>query len=300
MTHKHSVRKAGAYLLDQKLLSEYGSEIVCIDARSIGKRFRLYKSKPTAAMNRLVFSSEVFEGTGQQAPDAVAPNEVPALVEVRVYGPLEQRATAHECGYSDGHDAVAERLMNAMDASDVLFVADSPGGAAAGLKESVDRVLRYKTKTGRRVTGWLDEMAGSAAYWWMACVCDEIFGPEAMQVGSIGARAAHMSISGALQMAGEEPTYFCWPGAGKIAFAPEFPLSDLAKARGNRDVEQCGKAFASAIVKARGITYEEIVKLDADVLSGHDAVRAKLVDGVSTYEEVLAYAIAQSTRGKSL
>jgi hypothetical protein len=55
-----------------------------------------------------------------------------------------------------------------------------------------------------------------------------------------------------------------------------------------------GESFAAAVGPRRGLTRDEIVDLDADVLTGHRAVQSKLMDGVASYDEVLAYAVAMA------
>ena len=97
------------------------------------------------------------------------------------------------------------------------------------------------------MTVFADEMIGSAAMWWTSVLGDELFLPEAGQVGSIGARGGHESIAGLLAKEGREMTYFTWPNDGKIAFAPELPLGEIGKARGTRDVSIAGEAFCAAV-----------------------------------------------------
>lgn len=221
----------------------------------------------------------------------------PSVIRIDIIGPIEQRAGYHDvcAGWSDGHDAIAERMCAALSLGDVLLVVDSPGGAAAGLQEAVRRVVAAKAEHGRRVTGYVDEMCASAALWWVASVCDEIYLPEAGLIGSIGARGMHVSVAGALAKDGLAPTAAVWPGQGKVALAPEFPLSETGRARMDRDVAIAGEAFASAMVAARkGLTRDAIVELDADCLTGEAAVTAHLADGVATYEEVLAMALAHA------
>lgn len=279
---------------------------MCLAASAIGKEHRLYDERPvtfeTLTRHALPFRSEVIDADGQatgETSEHVAGE--PAVMRVEIAGVIEQRAGYHgECSsWTDGHDAIAERLISALEMGDVLLVVDSPGGAAAGLQEAVRRVLAEKAEHGRTITGWVDEQCASAALWWAASVCDTLYLPEAGQVGSIGARSGHMSVAGALAKEGLEPTFFVWPGPGKVAYAPELPLSDVARARGERDVSICGEAFASAMVAARaGLTREAIVELDADCLTGELAVSAHLADGVSTYEEVLRMALAQAGAGE--
>ena len=220
----------------------------------------------------------------------------PSVTIVTVRGPLEQRATCHDqCGgWTDGHDAIAERLCAALCEGDVVLVVDSPGGAHAGLQEAIRRVQRCKADYGRRITAYADEMIGSAAYWWTACVADEIYLPEAGIVGSIGARSSHCSEAGHLAQEGVEVTYFAAPGAGKVAFAPELPLSDIGKQRGERDVWIAFEAFATAVSGARGVSREKLIALDADALTGQAAVDAGLADGVASLDEVLEYALAMA------
>jgi ClpP class serine protease len=218
----------------------------------------------------------------------------PIVTRVDIRGPLEQRAGYHDmcAGWSDGHDAVAERMIAALEEGDALLVIDSPGGAHAGLQEAVRRVVEAKEEYGRHVIAYADEMIGSAAYWWAACVADEIYGPESMIVGSVGARAAHGSIAGALAKDGVKVTYFAWPGEGKVAFAPELPLSEVGRKRGHRDVAMAGESFAAAVGPRRGLSRDEIVELDADALHGVLALNAKLVDGIASLEDVMEYALA--------
>lgn len=296
-----SRQRTPVFTLTHKLLAEHGSPVICIDDRAIGKRFRLYSERPDASMNELVSKAirdDVLGADGGVVD--VTPSEQIAFTRVTIRGPIEQRADEY-CGWSDGHDAIADRMISALEAGNVLMDVDSPGGAHAGLQVAIDRVLEAKSRYGRKVVAYANEMIGSAAYWWVASVADEIYGPEAMLVGSIGARAGHQSVAGALEKAGIETTYFTWPGPGKVAFAPEMPLSELGRQRGDRDVTMAGESFAAAVSKARGISVEDIVALDADVLSGQLAVDAGLVDGIATIEEIEDYLLALAgTEGESM
>ncbi len=236
------------------------------------------------------------------AAHVIAP-VAPLLTRVDISGPLEQRAGYHDLcsGWTDGHDAIAERLCAAFASGDVLLVVDSPGGAAAGLQQAAARALKAKLHHGRRVTVYADEMIGSAAEWWTSVLGDELFLPEAGQVGSIGARGGHESIAGLLAKEGREVTYFTWPNDGKIAFAPELPLGEIGRARGTRDVSIAGEAFCAAVCGgAIGLRYkldrDAVVALGADMLTGADAVGV-LADGVATFEEVTAYALSLAEMG---
>lgn len=281
--------------------------MICLDMHAVGKRHKLYAKRPGPELNRVLAwaSSERASVIDSDDPDAEGsslsqPEEIPALVQVQIHGVIEQRAGYHEpcAGWSDGHDAIAERLIAAMQTSDVFIEFDSPGGAAAGLEEAVNRVLRAKAELGRRITGYANEMIGSAAFWWAACVCDEIYAPKAGMIGSIGSRGAHESCSEALKMNGYKVTYFAFPGPGKVAFAPELELSELGKQRGNRDVTICGEAFVKAVCSARGLKRKAVIELDADMLHGPAALEFGLIDGIAPIEEVITYAAALAENSK--
>lgn len=290
--------------------------------RAEGSRYRLHAERPGASLNRAVRRLSApradLPSGAAHAIIEIEPADAPALIRVDISGPLEERAGYYdECGgYSDGHDAVCERLCAAFALGDVLLVVDSPGGAAAGLQQQVERAARAKLHHGRRVTVYVNETCCSAAIWWAFGVGDEIYGPAMAQIGSIGARGAHESIAGALAREGVAIEYFCWPSMGKVALAPELPLSEEGRARGLRDITILGLAFADAVASSPmgqrfGLTRESIASLSADVFTGAYALtcpgpdgqpRARLLDGVETLETVTDHALtlAESSEARAI
>jgi ClpP class serine protease len=298
------------YFLTQQVLAQYGGPIFCLDTRSIGRAFRLHADRPGSERNERVTWAHL--GTAPRSEVVTADDQLGSLSQdtqpeppaplsiVRIDGPIEQRSAEHECGgWTDGHDAVAERMIEAFEIGDVVLVIDSPGGAYAGMQEAVRRVVEAKAEKGRHVYVYADEQIGSAAYWWAVSVADpgELYAPESACIGSIGARGQHDSIAGALAIAGITPTFFAWPDEGKVAFAPELPLSELGKERGDRDIRMCGEAFAAVVSAARGISIEDIKKLRADALPGRLALTSRLIDGIAPLEDVLQYALLRATAG---
>lgn len=282
------------FCLTPQLLAQHaGGEVLCLDRQAEGRSYRLSDERPgVGADGNEPLYTHVDVGEVEEATKVIA---------VRIGGVLEQRAGYHDyCGgWTDGHDAVAERMTEALAAGDVVMIIDSPGGAAAGVEEAIRTVLKAKAEHGRRVYAFADELIGSAAYWWACSVADEIYIPKSGVVGSIGARAAHASTAGALKKQGVEVTYFVWPGDGKIAYAQERPLSDIGRARGDRDVALVGEAFAKAVAEGRGISMEAIVELNADCLTGKAAVDAGLADGVASMDDVIEHALAVASGEES-
>ena len=315
-----------AYALTLPLISAHAGAlgIVCLDPRAEDRTFRLYREYPGAALNRRVAlradgavewtpaRADLPSGAATEIREIEEESGTP-LVRVDISGPIEQFAGYHDpcAGYADGHDAICARLCAAFEMGDVLLVVNSPGGAAAGLQQHVERAAACKARYGRHVTVYADEMIASAAMWWAAGIGDEIHGPAAAQIGSIGARGAHVSIAGALAQQGVVFNYFTWPDAGKVALAPEFPLSEEGRARGERDIAIMGEAFCAAMVASPigqryGLTREAVMALGADVFTGANALtcpdaggapRARLLDGIATLEEVTSYALALAEGG---
>jgi len=287
--------------------SSVGAGVLCLAAEGIGRTFRLHAERPGPERN-----------TQLDLPSGAAHTLAPvasksAVIRVDIAGPLEQRAGFHDVcgGWSDGHDAVAERLCAAFLEGDALLVLDGPGGAAAGIEQSVRRALAAKAAHGRRCIGFVDEQCGSAHAWWALALCDELFLPPTGQIGSIGARAGHLDRSEAMAKAGERVTFFAWPNAGKVALASELPLSEVGRERGARDVALFGETFcaavcASPIALRYGLDRDRVIALGADMLTGQAAVDEGLADGVATLEETTAYALrlaetkAQNTSSRAV
>lgn len=299
------------YQLTAALLATHvGGGVLCLAAEGIGRTFRLHDARPGAHLNKRAYATDAGLEWRADLPSGaahiisqVAPK--PALIRVDISGPIEQRAGFHgECGgWSDGNDAIAERLVAAFVLGDALMVGDSPGGVVAGTQQGLARVLAAKAKYGRRCTGFGNEQVGSLMVWWMLAVCDEAFIPEAGQIGSIGAKAGHVDISGALAKAGEVVTYFSDP-PDKIALAPEYPLSDVGRARGMRDVKMWADAFRAGVCGSpiglrNKLTPEMLIAYGGDMFTGYAAHSSGLCDGIAPEEDVTAYALKQAETAKT-
>ena len=154
-----------SYQLSSALVaSSVGAGVVCLAPAGMGRTYRLHASRPGPERNRPLMRADIGADLPSGAAHVIAP-VAPLLTRVDISGPLEQRAGYHDpcSGWTDGHDAIAERLCAAFASGDVLLVVDSPGGAAAGLQQAAARALKAKLHHGRRVTVYADEMIGSAA-----------------------------------------------------------------------------------------------------------------------------------------
>jgi ClpP class serine protease len=305
-------RTPASYRLTPALVADHvGASVMCLAPQGLGRTYPLHARRPGPELNRRALRTAAGIEWHAELPPVptriTAPEPArPPLVRVEIRGALDQRAAPRgECSaWTDGHDAVTQRLCGAFAEGDVLLVVDSPGGVLLGLREGIATALKAKAEHGRRVTVVPAYQIGSAAFWWAAALADELFVTVGSQVGSIGVRGQINIVAGKLAKEGVEVEHFVWPNDGKIAMTPDRPLSAEGRARGDREVAQAGEAFCAAVCgspvgQRYGLTRDRIVQLGADMLTGQDAVEAGLADGVATEDEVVAYALQLASEGAS-
>ena len=271
--------------------------MVCLAIQARGRSYKLHAERPRFVLARDRVLAPRADAIGPDGtPIDVDPAGSPILSRISIVGALETTAGYHdECGgWSDGYDAIAERLCAALVEGDVLLTVDSPGGAVIGLQECVEAVLVCKAMYQRRITVIIGAgMAASAGYWLAATLADpgELYITRSSMAGSIGARSAHCNEEGALAIAGVAITDFAYP-AGKIAMSPNRAPTATGIARGERDVMAAFESFAGAVSAARPmLSRKAIVRLDADMLTGQAAVAAGLADAVAPLEDVERWAL---------
>ncbi len=298
--HHLPTKPAGTYRLTPALEAAHaGGPVVCLASQAVGQTFRLLAARPEYSRARDAVTvrprGDVFGPDG--TPVDVDPAGSPVLIRISIVGPLEQRAGYHDpcSGWTDGYDAIAERMIEALADGDVLLVVDSPGGAVCGLPECVEAVLAAKAMHGRRITVVASGMAASAGYWLASALADpgELYVTRSSMLGSIGARSAHCDESSALVIAGVAMTDFAYP-AGKIALSPNRAPTAVGIARAERDVMSAFEAFCAAVAVRPALTRKAIVQLDADMLTGKAAVKAGLADAVAPLEDVEAWALSRA------
>jgi len=167
----------------------------------------------------------------------------------------------------------------------ILLSIDSPGGSVDGLGEAADAI--YQARQAKPIVAQVDGMAASAAYW-LASQAHAIYSHELDMVGSIGVYTViddtkeHFEKQGIIThliTTGE------FKGVGELGVAvSEKQIEDLT-----RIVNVYYNYFLKAIERGRGMTREQIKPLaDGKVKIGPEAVDAKMVDGISSFDDTLA------------
>lgn len=231
----------------------------------------------------------------EEAPEEEVRAGIVAVISI--CGPLAQEADSL-CGWYDGYGGetgITARVLDALSDSNISAVVlrfDSPGGTSAGLEEAIRRICAARNASGKPILAYVDEQCCSAAYWIAAAVArDGIHAPRSGFIGSIGTWVDHTDMSGAMANEGLRVSLIADP-PGKVAGNPFEPLGDVGRTRLERSVRECTGRFFAAVSAARGISIDDLRKLDGDVLEGEAALGAKLIDGIASLEDVIDLAAA--------
>ena len=207
-----------------------------------------------------------------------------------VQGPLFKRANLFtEISGATSSEVLAAQIdaANADDAVDAIVLAiDSPGGQVAGTTAAVDRIR----ESNKPVTAFVEDMGASGAYW-LAAAADEVVMNRSGAVGSVGAL---------IGVRDEEE--------GLTTFvSSQSPYKRLDKesednvASYQKQADDIAAMFISDVAKFRGVSEDKVLKDfgRGGLVSGRDAVKAKMIDRIGTFESVLRAASIKGAKIKA-
>lgn len=179
------------------------------------------------------------------------------------------------------------QAMNDPQVHSVLLYVDSPGGTVDGTQALAD--LIYNARGKKPIVAIADGMAASAAYW-IGSAADQFFiSGDTTLTGSIGVVAQHTDISTAEEKRGIKVTEIT-AGKYKRIASEHAPLTDEGRASIQERVDHLYSVFVDNVAKNRGVSSDLVASDMADgrLFVGKQAVKAGLVDGVSTPEAAIA------------
>lgn len=210
------------------------------------------------------------------------------IAVVNVMGALVSHASdLGPCEGGMSYDSVRGQLRAAQaddSVGQILMLFDTPGGSVFGCPELADDIRN----SSKPVVGLANYCAASAGYW-MLSACSEVYVSPSGQVGSIGVWMAHQDVSGAMEQEGIVTTLIS-AGKFKVEGNPYEALSDDAKASMQASVDDFYTGFVKAVAKGRGVSVDAVRNGmgQGRMLSAKDALAEKMVDGVMTFDEVVA------------
>jgi len=190
--------------------------------------------------------------------------------------------------------ASSQMAMRAMDGAlrdeavhSILLSYDSPGGTVDGT-ELFANAVKATRKTKPVVSLGAGTMA-SAAYWSGSAAQAVYIVDGTTAVGSIGVVAAHKDISAAEAARGIKTTEI---SAGKFKrIASQYgALSDEGRQSIQDQLDYMYSLFVGAVADHRGVSTDKVLvdMADGRIFTGQQAVDAGLVDGIMTFDAVIA------------
>lgn len=190
-----------------------------------------------------------------------------------------------------GLDAWLQGFREAManpEVGSILLHVDSPGGSTGLVHEVATEVRAARAQ--KPIYAVADTLAASAAYY-IASQADKLYVTPSGMVGSIGVYTVHEDLSARLEAEGVKPTVISAPEGGhKFENSPFGPLSEEAQAHLQGQVNDLYDMFVGAVAQGRG-TSRGVVEAQygqGRTLNSRAALAAGMVDGIASYDQVLA------------
>lgn len=179
--------------------------------------------------------------------------------------------------------AVADKNVKA-----IVLRVNSPGGEVTAsdiIYNAVKRAAKEKP-----VVVYMDSMAASGGYY-VACGATKIVASETTLTASIGVIIETMNYSELFGKVGLSMSTFT-SGAFKDSLSGARPMRDDEKAYVQNLVTQMYDRFLGIVSEARGVPKDQLKNVaDGRVVTGREALAAKLVDQIGYVED--AYALAR-------
>ncbi|MFH1586259.1 MAG: signal peptide peptidase SppA [Candidatus Diapherotrites archaeon] len=211
----------------------------------------------------------------------------PALFEKSIAViPLKGEIFSSSDGYSRNY--TAEELVKVIDeasndpAIGVIFLdIDSPGGGVVATKQIVAKIREVD----KPVIAYIGDVGASGGYY-VAAAADEIIADEDSLTGSIGVISMVYSMVELLDNLGVEVTTVT-AGKNKDIGSPFSELTEGQRKMLQEIVDQAMEGFKGDIIEFRGdkldmAVFDELT--DGRILSGRQAWKAGLIDGLGTKE----------------
>jgi signal peptide peptidase SppA len=175
----------------------------------------------------------------------------------------------------------------------ILIDIDSPGGSVYGVAELASEIVKARSQ--KPVVAVANSLAASAAYW-IGCSASEFYVTPGGEVGSIGVWQAHFDYSKALEEEGVKTTLIS-AGKFKVEGNPYVPLDPEAQAFMQSRVDDYYNAFIQAVAVGRGVTVDVVRNGmgEGRVLGADAALTQRMVDGIASFDDVLARMQAKVT-----
>lgn len=180
-------------------------------------------------------------------------------------------------------------------AHSIILDIDSPGGTVDGTQELADFI--HTARSEKPIVAFTNGMMTSAAYWIGSAADSITISSDTVTIGSIGVVTSHVDISKQEEQYGIKTTEIT---AGKLkrAASQYAPLSEVGRAVIQEQLDHIYTVFINSIARNRGVSVEKVLTMaDGKLFIGRQALQAGLVDGVSTFAELIQQLNDKQTTG---
>jgi HK97 family phage major capsid protein len=182
--------------------------------------------------------------------------------------------------------AAFDAALNHPDVRAIVIDIDSPGGTVEGVTELSARIFNGRGR--KDIHAVVNPLCASAAYW-IGSAADTVTITPSGRAGSIGCFTIHTDFSAALEKEGIRKTIIRY-GPHKAEANPFTPLAPETEAELQSEMDEIGAMFENDVARNRGVPRSKVQKDfgGGRVLSARRALKAGMVDGIGTLEDVLA------------
>ena len=251
---------------------------------------------PTDETMFQIQSERVLRDTRKQMAAANAGSGIAVLP---LYGVVTQRGNMVDDISGPGSTSTQQftsalrQVLTDDTVGQILIDIDSPGGSVYGVAELASEIVKARAQ--KPVVAVANSLAASAAYW-IGCSASEFYVTPGGEVGSIGVWQAHFDYSKALEEEGVKTTLIS-AGKFKVEGNPYVPLDPEAQAFMQSRVDDYYNAFIQAVAVGRGVTVDVVRNGmgEGRVLGADAALAQRMVDGIASFDDVLARMQAKVT-----
>lgn len=251
---------------------------------------------PTDETMFQIQSERVLRDTRKQMAAANAGSGIAVLP---LYGVVTQRGNMVDDISGPGSTSTQQftsalrQVLGDDTVGQILIDIDSPGGSVYGVAELASEIVKARAQ--KPVVAVANSLAASAAYW-IGCSASEFYVTPGGEVGSIGVWQAHFDYSKALEEEGVKTTLIS-AGKFKVEGNPYVPLDPEAQAFMQSRVDDYYNAFIQAVAVGRGVTVDVVRNGmgEGRVLGADAALTQRMVDGIASFDDVLARMQAKVT-----
>jgi ClpP class serine protease len=244
---------------------------------------RKYERHGLLALDPQAFMGVFFE------PPPKPVNTIHGDVEVvAISGPLDQ----HAGDWCDSYEAILGRIDTAFagKCSTVVLRLNSPGGLVSGCFDTARAIRSRAQAAGKRLVCHVDGQACSAAYA-IAAAADEIVASETSVIGSIGVIDTRVDATAADAAQGLRFA-FVSSGTRKADGNPHQGISTAELLEKQGIVDSLAGVFFALVKDMRGV---DPAPLEARLFAAADAKAKGLIDGIESFDQLLARLASAAT-----